>query len=181
MKIAVSATGLTLDAEVDPRFGRCRYFVIIDPETMQFEAFENPNVAASGGAGIGTATMIASKGVDVVLTGNCGPNAYQTLAAAGIQVVTGASGRIRDAVQAYKSGKLRPAEEASVGSHWGIGAGRGMRMGRSMPTGLGAAESAASQPGTADRELELLKNQVQSLERGLAEIERRLENLEKKR
>lgn len=97
--------------------------MVVDPETMQFEAFENPNVASAGGAGVNTAQMIASKGVGVVLTGNCGPNAYQALLAAGAQVVTGVSGKARDAVEAYKTGKLKPAGQASVGSHYGMGAG----------------------------------------------------------
>jgi len=101
---------------------------------MQFEALENPHIAASGGAGISTARIIADKGVEVVLTGNCGPNAYQTLSAAGIQVITGVSGRIRDAVEAYETGKLQPSAQPSVGSHYGMGMGRGMcrGMGRGM-------------------------------------------------
>ena len=79
MKIAVSATGPDMDAEVDPRFGRCQYFIIVDPETMEFEAVDNESAMASGGAGISAAQMIAGKGVEAVLTGNCGPNAYQVL------------------------------------------------------------------------------------------------------
>jgi len=79
MKIAVSAAAPELDAEVDPRFGRCQYFIIVDPQSMEFEDLDNSNAMAAGGAGISTAQMIASKGVEVVLTGNCGPNAYQTL------------------------------------------------------------------------------------------------------
>ena len=92
MKIAISAVGQTLDSEVDPRFGRCRYFVIVDPESMQFEAVENSSAMASGGAGISAAQMIAGKSVQAVLTGNCGPNVYQVLSGAGIQVITGVSG-----------------------------------------------------------------------------------------
>jgi len=75
MRVAVSATGPTLDAEVEPRFGRCPYFIIVDPDTMQFEALENSSAMQAGGAGISTGQMIVSKGVQVVLTGNCGPNA----------------------------------------------------------------------------------------------------------
>ncbi len=104
MRIAVSATGPTLDAEVDPRFGRCQYFIIADPETMEFEALENSSAMAAGGAGISTGQTIAGKGVDAVLTGNCGPNAYQVLSAAGLQVITGVSGKVKDAIQGYKSG-----------------------------------------------------------------------------
>jgi predicted Fe-Mo cluster-binding NifX family protein len=121
VKIAVSATAPGLDAEVDPRFGRCQYFVIVDPQSMQFEVLDNSNAMAAGGAGISTAQMIASKGVEVVLTGNCGPNAYQTLSAAGIQVITGVSGRIKDAVGLYKTGSLQPIAQPSVGSHYGRG------------------------------------------------------------
>ena len=99
MKIAVSATGAGLDAQVDPRFGRCQYFVIVDPETMQFETVENSGTTASGGAGIATAQMIAGKGVEAVLTGNCGPNAYQVLSAAGIKVITGVTGKVQEGSQ----------------------------------------------------------------------------------
>ena len=137
MKIAVSATAPGLDAEVDPRFGRCQYFIIVDPQSMEFEALDNSNAMASGGAGISTAHMIAGKEVEVLLTGNCGPNAYQTLSAAGIQVITGVSSRIKDAVEAYKAGRLQPNARPSVGSHhgMGIGCGMGRGMGRSMGMG----------------------------------------------
>ena len=106
MKIVISATGTTLDTEVDPRFGRCRYFIIVDPETMDFGVLENSSAMASGGAGISAAQMIASKGVQAVLTGNCGPNAYKVLLSAGIQVVTSISGVVKDAIQGYQSGKF---------------------------------------------------------------------------
>ena len=98
MKVAITATGPTLDADIDPRFGRCQYFIIADPDTMEFEALENPGAMAGGGAGVSTAQTIASKGVEAVLTGNCGPNAYQVLSAADIKVVTGVSGKVRDAI-----------------------------------------------------------------------------------
>ncbi|GAH77004.1 unnamed protein product, partial [marine sediment metagenome] len=111
MRIAISATGPSLDADVDPRFGRCQYFIIVDPETMQYESMENPSVMAGGGAGISTAQMVVNKEVQAVITGNCGPNAYQVLSAAGIQITTGVSGKIKDAIQAYKSGQLQVASQ----------------------------------------------------------------------
>lgn len=126
MKIAVSATQPSLDAQVDPRFGRCQYFIIVDLDTMQSEAVENTGALASGGAGISTAQLITGKGVEAVLTGNCGPNAFQVLSAAGIKVVTGASGVVRDAVQDYKSGNLQPASQPNVPGHFGMGGGRGI-------------------------------------------------------
>jgi predicted Fe-Mo cluster-binding NifX family protein len=126
MKIAITAAGPTLDAEIDPRFGRCQYFVIVDPATMQFEALENSSAMAGGGAGVSAAQMIAGKGVEAVLTGNCGPNAYQVLSAAGIKVITGVAGKVQDAIQSYKSGKLEASSQPNVTTHFGMGRGRGM-------------------------------------------------------
>lgn len=130
MKIAISAAGADLDADVEPRFGRCQYFVLVDPDTMEFESLENASVMASGGAGISAAQVIAGKGVQAVLTGNCGPNAYQVLSAAGVQVITGVGGKIKDAVQAYKSGQLQPSSRPNVAGHSGMGGGMGRGMGR---------------------------------------------------
>lgn len=137
MNIAVSASGPSLDAQVDPRFGRCQHLIIVDPDTMEFEAVENTGALASGGAGISTAQLIASKGVEVLLTGNCGPNAFQVLSAAGIKVITGASGTVRDAVQSYKAGQLPPISQPSVPGHFGMGGGGGRGMGRGGGMGRG--------------------------------------------
>ena len=76
MKIAVTSTGPGLDDNVEARFGRCPYFLIIDIDTMQLEAIENPNTALGGGAGIQSAQLMSEKGVTTVLTGNRGPNAF---------------------------------------------------------------------------------------------------------
>lgn len=130
MKIAVSANGPTLDANIDSRFGRCQYFVIADTDTMEFEALENSGALAGGGAGIATAQTLVNKGLEVVLTGNCGPNAYQVLSAAGIKVVTGISGKVREAIEDYKSGKLKASSEPNVPGHFGMG--RGMGCGRGI-------------------------------------------------
>ena len=94
MKICVTAQGGNLDSELDPRFGRCKYFLFVDKETLECEAVENPNIDATGGAGIQSGQFVAGKEAKVVLTGNVGPNAFQTLAAAGIDVVTGLSGSV---------------------------------------------------------------------------------------
>ena len=110
MKICVTSTGPSLDAPVDPRFGRCQYFMIVDSETLEYEAMQNPSVCISGGAGIQAAQNIAGIGISVVITGNLGPNAVQTLTAAGITMVTGASGTVRDAVEQYKSGGISQTE-----------------------------------------------------------------------
>jgi len=115
MKIAVTSTGGNLDSQIDPRFGRCQYFIIVNPETMEFEVVQNPNIQAGGGAGIATAQMIAQKGVNTVITGNVGPNAFQTLSAAGIKIIVGASGTVRDVIEKYKKGELKSTIGPSVG------------------------------------------------------------------
>ena len=181
MKIALSATAPSLDAEVDPRFGRCQYFIIVDPQSMEFETLDNSSSMASGGAGISTAQMIAGKGVEMVLTGNCGPNAYQTLSAAGIQIITGVSGRIKDAIEAFKAGRFQSSAQPNVSDHYGVGMGRGMGrgMGSGMGMGPGIMPQAAPPAMSSEQEIETLKSQAQMLDQRLNEIQRRLEELEK--
>lgn len=190
MKLAVTSTGDNLDSQVDPRFGRCQYFIIVDTDTMQFEALQNPNFQAPSGAGIATAQTIAGKGVETVLTGNVGPNAHQTLSAAGIKVATGASGKIREAIENYKQGKLQSTSGPSVGSHFGMGmgTGRGMGRGMGMRPGMGTGFPQApygpgqrsSQPQMSrEQELSMLKKQAEEIEKQLEQIKKRIKDLEK--
>ena len=120
MKIAITSAGETLDSEVDPRFGRAAYFIIIDTETMDFSAIGNENVAAAGGAGISSAKLVIDAGAEVVLTGNCGPNAERTLSAGGVKLYTRASGTVAEAVELFKSGKLTEAAGPNVQPHFGM-------------------------------------------------------------
>jgi predicted Fe-Mo cluster-binding NifX family protein len=120
MKICVTSQGDNLDSELDSRFGRCRYFLFVDRDTLEFEAIQNPNIDATGGAGIQSGQLVAGKGVDVVLTGNIGPNAFQTLKTAGIDVITGLSGSIREVVEKYKKGGVEPTQGPSVSSKFGL-------------------------------------------------------------
>jgi len=101
-RICVTAQGPDLNAEVDPRFGRARYFLFIEPETMDINAVENPHQRADQGAGIQAAEMIAEKDPGVVLTGHVGPNAEKVLQAAGIAARNDISGTVRDAVERFK-------------------------------------------------------------------------------
>jgi predicted Fe-Mo cluster-binding NifX family protein len=203
MKIAISSTGSTLDDEVDPRFGRCQYFIIADLETMETESLNNANVMAAGGAGISTAQMIVNKGIGAVLTGNCGPNAYQVLSAAGVQIITGASGKVKDAIEKFKGGTFKTAPEANVVDHFGMGGGiatgagagmgrgggrgmgrgigRGMGMGVTMGAGMGSAASPAAQPEEPEEEIAALKDQTQMLTKQIADIQRRIEELNNSR
>jgi len=120
MKVCVSSTGKKLDAVVDQRFGRCQYFLVVDTETMKVKSISNEGTLSSGGAGIQAAQIVTKEGVDSVITGNIGPNAFQILQAAGIKVYTGVEGTIKDAIENYKKGKLRETGVANVESHSGI-------------------------------------------------------------
>lgn len=120
MRICVTSEGTELDSKIDPRFGRCQYFVFIDTDSMKFEAAANENSQFSGGAGIQSGQLMISKGVKAVLTGNVGPNAFQTLNAAGIKIYTGLAGNVKSVVEKYKKGELKATENASVGSKFGM-------------------------------------------------------------
>ena len=102
-KICITSKGTDLGAEVDPKFGRARYFLIVDPQSMDFEAIENPNIESAHGAGIQTAQLISGKDVGVVLTGDLGPNAQRVLRYSGIRVITNVSGKAGDALSQYRS------------------------------------------------------------------------------
>lgn len=130
MKICMTATGSNLNAQMDPRFGRCQYFVIVDSDTMEFEAMPNESIGAMGGAEIQAAQTIVNRGVEVIISGNIGPNAFQILSAADVNIVTGTFDTVRDAVEMYKSGRLTETRGATVAAHTGMGSGMGMRGGR---------------------------------------------------
>jgi len=184
MRIAVSASGPGLNAPVDPRFGRCPYFVVVDSETMEWEAIDNANAATAGGAGIRTAQVIADQGVQTVITGNCGPNAYQTLSAAGIEVASGFTGSVQEAVEAYERGGLRPTAQANVASHYGArtptGRGMGRGMGQGMGRGLGRSAMGAVSPSASADPLMDLAEQLRALTREIEGLSDRLEKLERK-
>jgi len=159
MKIAVTSTGPTLNDSVEARFGRCAYFLIVDTDTMRCEPIENPNIALGGGAGIQSAQLMSEKGVTAVLTGNCGPNAFNVFGQAGIQVIVGVSGPVRNAVEQFESGAFSSTLGPNVASHFGVtpspanpaprgpsttgplgqggGMGFGMGGGRGMGKGMG--------------------------------------------
>lgn len=119
MKIAVTSVGTSLDSEVDPRFGRAAYIIIVDSDTFAFEAVDNQeNVNALKGAGIQAAKAVSEKGAKVLLTGFCGPNAFKAMNAAKIGVANNASGSVREAVKAYLDGKLPLSDGANVEGQW---------------------------------------------------------------
>ncbi|MBN2229809.1 MAG: NifB/NifX family molybdenum-iron cluster-binding protein [Candidatus Thorarchaeota archaeon] len=144
-KICVTSSGPTLESAVDPRFGRCSYFIIADSETYAFEAISNEAAMASGGAGIQAAQIVASKGVEAVLTGSVGPNAFPALEDSSIKILVGISGTVKSAIESYASGsldELKTPGPANVGKGQGglgrgMGGGYGMGMGRGMGRGGG--------------------------------------------
>jgi len=182
MKICITSTGPTLDSKIDPRFGRCQYFIIVDPDTLTFEAAENPNLGAAGGAGIQSAQFISNKGVEAVITGQVGPNAFTTLQAAGIKILTGASGTVEEVVEKYKKGQLSSSPQGpTVQAHFGMGMGGG--MGRGMGMGRGFQPPSPSQPSAAapQEELKAVKEQSRQLKDQLDSVMQRIEKLEKKK
>ncbi len=188
MKICVTATTGDLNAEVDPRFGRCQYFVFVDSDTMAVEAIPNEAITAPGGAGIQAAQTVVNEGVDVLISGNIGPNAFQVLSAAGVKIATGAYGTVKEAVEMYKSGKLSETDVSTVSAHAGIGSGFGMGRGggRGGGRGMGFGTPQPSQapqapltPRTKEEELEQLSDMASRLEKELEEVKKRIEELKR--
>lgn len=120
MKVCITSTGRDLDAKMDPRFGRCQLFLFVDTETKDTEAIENPAAMSGGGAGTKAAQLVAEQGVQAVLTGNVGPNAYAALEAAGIKIFTGLSGVCRDALDVFNQGNVASVNGPTVESHTGL-------------------------------------------------------------
>ena len=143
MKVAVSAAGKNLESTVDERFGRCRYFIILETDDMSYQVIENTNADLSTSAGIQSASLVASKGVEAVITGNCGPKAMQVFAATTIKVIIGQHGMIKDVVEKFKKGDLTPSTHGNVPGKSGVaqtasapGAGR-PSMGSGGGRGMG--------------------------------------------
>ena len=119
MKIAITATGKDLSSQMDQRLGRAPYFLLVDSNTLDYFAIENQqNLNRPQGAGIQAGKTIVDNGAEVVITGNCGPKAFQVLNQAGIDIITGASGPIRDVIKSYNEGQLKSSKAANVEGHW---------------------------------------------------------------
>jgi len=201
MKIAVSSSERDLSAQIGPRFGRCAYFVIVETDDMSFEVFNNESIALGGGAGIQAAQFVASKGAGAVLTGNCGPNAVQTLGASHVEIFVGQSGTVKEAIEKYKRGDMTSTKAANVADHYGMGGGgmgRGMSvgrgsgmgkgMGRGMGQGMGQSMGAATQAGSdqsepaplsKEAELKQLKDQANEMHKQIEALEASMNALEK--
>jgi predicted Fe-Mo cluster-binding NifX family protein len=124
VKIAVTAKGQGLDAPTSPFFGRCQWFVLVETETMESETMANPALSASGGAGIQAGQVLVERGVQAIVTGNVGPNAFRVLNAAGVTAYLTSDSTVRQAVESLQAGQLASASAPTGPSHAGLG-GRG--------------------------------------------------------
>ena len=119
MKVAVTSQGKSLSSPVDPRFGRARWFIVVDTDNMEFEVFDNSqNMNAMQGAGVQAAENVAGLSVEYLITGHCGPKAFHGLSAAGIKIIVGASGTVSEAIEKFKNNELQSAERPDVQGHW---------------------------------------------------------------
>lgn len=128
MKICITSLGPNLDSPIDPRFGRSQYFIILDKEGNLEETLPNPAIRAMRGAGIAASQEIATRGVNVLITGNIGPNAFGALIASGIKVFLAPTGiSAREVFEMWKENKLSQVQGPSVLGHFGMGrpGGRG--------------------------------------------------------
>jgi len=122
MKIAISSTGKTIEDEIDPKFGRCSYFLIVeikDNKIKDFKAIENTAQAQMGGAGITAAEIVGNEKSDVVITVNTGPRAFQVLNQLKIKVYK-AEGKIKKAVEEFMNDQLEEITNATGPQHMGL-------------------------------------------------------------
>jgi predicted Fe-Mo cluster-binding NifX family protein len=187
LKIAVSAVSGGLEAEMDPRFGRCQFFVIVDSETLKFENLPNTSRSASSGAGIQAAQIVAKEGVKLVLTGSIGPNASRVLSSSGIDVITSSSSTVREAVERFKSGQLQTTTSlpsspttSGLGRGYGMGLrrGGGRGMGRGYGMGYRLWQTQGSMATTPSSQITPSSTSLQSKEVEIQTLKERIKSLE---
>ena len=120
MIICITSQGTQMDSEMDPRFGRCAYFMFVDLETMKYEAVKNENTESSGGAGTRAGQLLSEKNVSVLLTGNVGPNAFEALNAAEIKIYTQVKGKVSEAIKRFQNNEFQITTSNTVNSHSGM-------------------------------------------------------------
>jgi len=197
MKVAVSAVGDNLDTRVDPRFGRCGYFIIVETDDLSFQAFENANAALQRSAGIQSASFVASSGAGAVLTGNCGPKAMDVLNAGGIEIYTGQTGNVRDVIEKFRQGNLsatltRPGDSTGTpqralrntgmgqcgGRKMGGGGGGGRGLGGGRGAGGFSARKLPSAAVSETKTLAQLRVQARELEAEMNAVQLRIKKME---
>jgi len=182
MKIAVSAIEPTADSQVDSRFGRCNYYVFVDTESGAVEAQENQATMSGSGAGIQAAQYVVEQGADAIISGHLGPNAYQVLDAAGVQLYRASGMSVQEAVDALEAGTLAEMGDATGPAHMGMGRGSGRStvgldrqavapsaMGSAAPSTVGA-DTTPGEEETPEEELAALKAEVSELREAVASL-----------
>jgi predicted Fe-Mo cluster-binding NifX family protein len=167
MKIAVSANGVDLDAPTSPIFGRAPNFLIVDTESMAFNPLGNPAMGAAGGAGVRAAQFVVEHGVEAVISGNVGPNAFDVLQAADVPVYLFEGGTVRQAVEDCKAGTLQRAGDATSAEHSGMRVAQVVKPAEASPEASREAKIAA------------LKVQAKNLRAQLAQLMEQVDQLEK--
>ena len=140
MKIAVSAMSDDLNSMVNPVFGRCAGFLIVEADGKEIKDssyIENEAMYARGGAGIAAAQTVVNQGVSAVISGNLGPNAFMVLKQMGVKVYQASGLSVRAAIEKLADGKLSELSSSSVGTNFGMGRGAGRGSGRGMGAGRG--------------------------------------------
>ena len=108
MKIIITTVSPNLESDVDPRFGRGPHLLVVDPDTLQWQAHPNPGASSAGGAGIQAAQFVTSQKADAVISGDFGPHAFEALYAAGMPMyVFGNCRTAREVVAQFKAGHLQ--------------------------------------------------------------------------
>lgn len=120
MIIAISAGGNETGSLLDSRFGRCAYYAFYDTETKEWSFQLNPGALEGSGAGVRAAQFLIEQNVDVLLTGNLGPNASQILGSAGLKVYALPEVTLEEAIRQFEAGKGNPITGATVTSHAGL-------------------------------------------------------------
>ncbi|HUU19454.1 MAG TPA: NifB/NifX family molybdenum-iron cluster-binding protein [Sedimentisphaerales bacterium] len=119
MKVAITSQGKELSSEIDPRFGRAKWLLVVDTQTGSSEAYDNTvNLNIVQGAGIQTGQNVVNLGAEAVITGNIGPNAIKTLSAANVKVFLSKAKTIQEAIESFKAGEFEEVKQANVEGHW---------------------------------------------------------------
>lgn len=172
MRIVVSADGGDLEAPASPVFGRCRTYVFVDTDTLGFQVLENPAANAPGGAGIKAAQFVVEHGVQAIVTGSMGPNAVGVIKAANIPVYTlGDSGTVREAVEAFRAGRLIPL---------GVPGAEGARAAVETANAPVSSSPSPREDPLREREIAGLAEMSRELRRRLAGLTEQLERLERR-
>ncbi|OPX33744.1 hypothetical protein B1H10_05170 [candidate division KSB1 bacterium 4484_188] len=188
MKIAVSATENHLNAPVDPRFGRAAYFIFVNPETLESEIVPNSNVDGYGGVGVQSAQLIIERGAQAVITGSCGPNAFQVLEAGGIAIYEGEQGTVKEVVEKFNKNQLVPASIPTGQKITRTSRSAQVRGERSLGAKMDVASTRKNDSIPVNQETEsiseqeamiLLQKKIDSLEKQLEDVKKQLREFKK--